>query len=191
MRLSFVLPILAIFSVGLAGELEYGGPKSLGPYDINRELSAHIFSQYLGSPIPARGAYSCYEAEDGHSFSWIVTMAHQPGLIGGVLISDFPNCLGLSRKKTSTNFSMWKTEKGIGLGSTADMLKESYGKPSRQSKVEGTAFRWVVRCSNSKNVNQQIGEIVFVYRGTHDDLRTAMFGLRKNRVAWIFLSTNE
>lgn len=95
MKLSFVLTILVMLSIGLGSEREYGGPKSLGPYDINRELTTHSFFQHLGSPIQTKGAYFCYEAKDGHSFSWIVTMAHKPGLIGGVLISDFPNCLAI------------------------------------------------------------------------------------------------
>jgi len=90
----------------------------------------------------------------------------------------------------------WKTKKGIGLSSTADEVRNAYGKPSKEDKIEGTKYRWVIHGDRTDNhytdkKRPELGDAVLVYQGAPDDLRIAEFGIREGKVVWISLSKNE
>jgi hypothetical protein len=125
-----------------------------------------------------------------------VRKAHEPERAGGVLLSDFCNCYRTTVRVTPENLYAWKTEEGIGLGSTQANVLETYGKPSRKSKIDGTSFRWVIKgdlvegTHYSSDERPERGDSVLIYTNP-DDLRTAEFGFRAGKVVWIFLSNNE
>jgi hypothetical protein len=191
MRTYLLLLNIIIASVSYGGNHEYAGPTSLGPYKIEDEISIKIFNQFIKSQIISNGAYSCYKSVDEEYYLWAVRMAHEPRLIGGVLISSFPNCRGKTINKVSVSFSTWKTERGIGLGSTMNEVKKAYGIPFEQNTVEGSSFSWVIRGEESDNYKKLVGNMVLTYRSNEDDLRVACFGIRDHKVVWIFLSNNE
>jgi len=171
---------------------EYLGPKSLGSYEIDKNPSVRFLVQKIGAQGIQKGSHVCYAAENGKSFMWVVRRAHKPDLVGGILISNFPNCLCNQSKTQSADFFLWKTEKGIGLGSPENEILNAYGKPSRQSKIEGTAFNWIIVGEfRRKAISNQKGDKVLVYQGPEDDVRSAFFGIRQGKVAWISLSSNE
>jgi hypothetical protein len=174
------------------GEPIYLGPKSLGPYNIGHETKMSSILKMVGSPGLIKGSYSCFMSNDKESFFWVAEMAHAPEIVGQVLISDFPNCRGDLKRITHASFLAWKTDKDIRLGSKEDTVIKAYGKPSRESKVEGSKFRWIIRGQAAPVAGrQEIGDKVLVYSGAEGDLRTAFFGIRQGTVAWISLSANE
>jgi hypothetical protein len=116
---------------------------------------------------------------------------------GDVVLSSFPNCVNRPIQVTAENLAVWKTERGIGLGATVDDVRRVYGPPSREEKVEGDGFRWVIegdynykeaRFSNIKR--PEIGDKVLVYDAPQD-LKSAEFGTRHGRAVWISVSKNE
>lgn len=185
----FFLGISLMLSLG---EPTYWGPTSLGPYNIGHETKLSTVSKVVGSPGLIKGSYSCYMSNGKESFFWAAEMAHAPKIVGQVLISDFPNCRGEIKHTTNVSFLSWKTEKDIRLGSKEDEVKKAYGRPSRESKVEGSKFRWIIRGQEASVASMhEIGDKVLVYSGGDNDLRTAFFGIRQGKVAWIALSANE
>jgi hypothetical protein len=122
--------------------------------------------------------------------------AYDSKVAGTVTVSNFPNCVHQSVKVTSEDFAAWKTENGIGLSSTADDVRKAYGKPSKEDKIEGTKYRWVIHGDRTNSHytaerKPELGDTVLVYQGASDDLRAAEFGIREGKVVWISLSKNE
>lgn len=173
----------------------YAGPHALGSYEIGHKVLIRTLSSSLGKPIaPRSDAVLCYRSADlGHL--WIKSAAGAPSRVGGVLLSDFPNCLDSPVMDTSGSLRQWKTTEGIGLGSTTQSVLAAYGKPSRNDLIKGVAYRWVVYGDyhngrySAKSMPER-GDEVLVYLGA-DVLSTAEFGLRNGRVVWIFLSEDE
>lgn len=122
--------------------------------------------------------------------------AHDANVAGGVLLSNFPNCLDRNVSITTDNLASWATEKGIAIGASADEVDKVYGPPSQRNRVAGVDYRWVIhgdfKSGHYTDVKRpEIGDTVMVYMGGSNDLRTAEFGIRDGRVVWIFLSKNE
>jgi hypothetical protein len=181
---------------GNAKEPKYKGPKVLGHYRIDSSVSVQSMFGRLGLPEKINGKSFCYQSEDSKAYLWFQLMAHDSKHVGGVLLSSFANCHGQSVVTTAESLPTWKTEKGIGLNSTEQEVVTAYGKPSEIKKVEGNAFRWVIKGDYIKGdqyTNRKIrerGDKVLVY-STSEDLYTAEFGLLGGHVVWIFLSDSE
>jgi len=193
-----VLLAAVMFCGPLGGTQAYGGPKSLGPFRIDRDVSMDSLFDRLGGPPKLTADTYCYQSADRHAFLVLTRMVevYDPRVAGDVVLSSFPNCVHRPVQVTAQDLANWKTEGGVGLGDTVEDVLKAYGRPSRETKVEGTKFRWVIQgdLKGSHYSNQkrpEIGETVLVYQGPSNDIRIAEFGIAKGKVVWISLSKNE
>lgn len=180
-----------------AGKQSYAGPNALGLFRIDRDVFVRSLFERLGQPTTTKSNHFCYQSRSANSYLWFDRMAHEPGQVGDLLLSDFPNCMDRPVQVVSEDLGAWKTEEGIRLGSTAEEVLKAYGRPSSRDKIERTAYRWVIQGDYIARENRytnkarpERGDRVLVYTSPHE-LRTAEFGIRSGRVAWIFLSQNE
>jgi hypothetical protein len=171
----------------------YAGPTSLGPFQIDKDVLVDSLFKKLGPPAKVAGDTFCYQTRDGHTFLVLSRMVstYDPRVAGEVQLSDFRNCLDKPVRITPADLSVWKTERGIGLGSPRDDVVKAYGKPSVEESI-GTDYRAIIHGSPAESKRKpEVGTKVLGYRGTTHDLRAAFFGIREERVAWIWLSRNE
>jgi len=193
-----VLFLLVFSSAVLTAQQTYSGATALGPFRIDQDVSVKSLFDRLGRPSKLAGDVFCYQSEDGKAFVVLTRMveAYNPKIAGVVTLSEFRNCTDRRPQTTEDELIMWKTEKGIGLGSNAEDVVKAYGKPSERDKIEGTKYRWVIHGDfrnghYAKDDRPELGDAVLVYRGGADDLRTSEFGIRDGKVVWISLSKNE
>jgi hypothetical protein len=184
-----------LFSGQHPAEKPYSGPACLGPFCIDRDLPVCKLFVVLGEPITRKSSHFCYRSRSGNSYLWFERMAHRPTLAGTVVLSDFPNCMDSSIRVSSEDPGVWKTAEGISVGSRAEDVVETYGRPSREDEIKGTGYRWIVKGNfvgerNDGSKRPDRGDKVLVYK-TLGDLRTAEFGIRNGRVCWIAMSQNE
>jgi hypothetical protein len=177
-------------------EQSYRGPNFIGVFRIDKEVQVKQALARLGPASPATTVF-CYRSSDGGAFLWFSRRAHHPNQVGNMLLSAFPNCHDCPVHTTSETITTWETEKGIRLGSTANDVLRAYGKPSVQRPIAGTAYRWLIQGDYVAAENRyrprerpELGDMVLAYGGT-DDLRSAAFGIRSDRVVWISLSNSE
>jgi hypothetical protein len=191
MRWKLVILLVAV-SVGFGDESRYSGPLFMGPVRIDHPISVRPLLAQLGQPNLANASAYCFESQDRGVFVWLEVMAHDEAVVGDALISSFPNCVDRVPHIARRDSLQWKAERGIGIGSTEREVVAAYGRPSREDRIIGNAYRWVVH--GGMPLAEKIpnrGSRVLVYRGASDDIRTAEFGLSDGRVAWIFVSCNE
>jgi hypothetical protein len=194
-----LLLFLLLFSPALlTAQQTYAGAMTLGPFRIDRDVSMKNLFDRLGRPSSVAGDVFCYQSEDGKVFLVLTRMAEDSGskTSGVATLSSFRNCTDRRPQTTPDELMMWKTDKGIGLGSTAEDVQKAYGKPSGKDRIEGTKYRWVIHGDfrnghYSDDHRPELGDAVLVYRGGTDDLRTSEFGIRNGKVVWIVLSKNE
>jgi hypothetical protein len=84
----------------------------------------------------------------------------------------------------------WKTEKGIGLGSTTSEIEKAYGKPSNVQKTD-SAKGILYGESAPVGPKPELGQTQWFYTGASNDLRATIFGIRNSKVAWILISDDE
>jgi hypothetical protein len=187
-----LLFMILIFVCAFNEGTTYNGPQYLGLFHIDRITSLETLFNNLGHPTSIKSDCFCYQSPDKDTFLWINRMAHEPKQVGDVLLSSFPNCIGKSIQITSNNVINWKTDRGIGLGSTVESVHEAYGKPSRQDVIKDNDYRWIIAGKIPANeIFPPRGDSVLVYTGAENDLNTAEFGIQKEKVIWIYLSCNE
>lgn len=69
---------------------------------------------------------------------------------------------------------------------------KAYGKPSAIDRIYSRDARLIIPGDSRPNVaHPELGQTLWRYSGADDDLRTASFGIRDGKVAWIFLSHDE
>ena len=171
----------------------YAGPNSLGPFRVDKNTSMKSLFHRLGSPPSTAEDVVCYRSANSQRFLIVTRMVaeYDRRVAGAVELSDFPNCLDKTVRTTSEDLSKWTTDKGIGLGSSERDVKKAYGTPSSEEST-GSNYRWAIHGSPAQDKTRaRVGTKVLGYTGASDDLRTAYFGIREGRVAWIFLSQNE
>jgi len=201
MRKLFLLIITLLASVNCLGlssqKQSYVGPNALGPYRIDKTVLVRDLLRRLGQAAQLGKNHVCYRSQDGTAFFWFEEMAHHSTRVGDVMLSSFPNCIDGPVYITPEAMQAWKTEKGIGLGSTTQDILNAYGQPSKDAKIEGTAYRsliqgdYLVKESRYANVKRpELGERALVYVNP-DDLRSAAFGIREGKVVWISLGNSE
>lgn len=195
--LRVLMAVLAVLS-GYAEGQKYTGPNRLGPFRIDKDVSMKTLFRQLGQPPSTGGEVFCYRSQTGEQAVALTRMvaAYDSKVAGTATLSSFQNCVKRPVQTTADDLAAWKTERGIGLSSTiADVLK-AYGKPTREDKIEGTKYRWVIHGDRINNrytpqKRPELGDTVLVYQGAPDDLRIAEFGIRNGKVVWISLSKNE
>jgi hypothetical protein len=195
--LHILMVVLAVLS-GYAEGQKYTGPNSLGPFRIDKDVSVKSLFRQLGEPTSTAGEVFCYRSQAGEHSVTLTRMvaAYDAKVAGTVTLSSFPNCVKQTVRTTTENLAAWKTERGIGLSSTAADVLKAYGKPTREDRIEGTKYRWVIHGDRidhryTPEKRPQLGDTVLVYQGAADDLRIAEFGIRHGKVVWISLSKNE
>jgi hypothetical protein len=193
-----LLLTVLVLVVGYAGGQNYVGPNDLGPFRIDKDVAVKVLFDRLGQPSSMTGDTFCYQSKEGNAFLAVTRMteAYDPKVAGTVTLSKFPNCVRESVPVTLEDLAAWKTEGGIGLSSTADDVRNAYGKPLKEDKIEGTKYRWVIHGDRTNNhytgeKRPELGDTVLVYQGPSSDLRIAEFGIREGKVVWISLSKNE
>lgn len=192
-----LLPVLLALA-GYAEGQNYAGPNALGPFRIDKDVAMKSLFDRLGRPSSTSGDISCYRSKGGKTSLALTRMvaAYDSKVAGTVTLSSFPNCVNRSARATFDDLTAWKTENGIGLSSTADDVRKAYGKPSKEDKIEGTKYRWVIHGDRTNDhytaeKRPELGDTVLVYQGASNDLRSAEFGIREGKVVWISLSKNE
>ena len=137
---------LALMAVTYGAKHPYAGPKTLGLFRIDKDISMNSLFQRLGRPAKTKADNFCYQAKNGHAFLVLTRMVevYDARIAGVATLSSFRNCVNTPVQVTQRNLRAWKTEKGIGLGSTAADLQKAYGSPSAENKIEGDAYRHVI-----------------------------------------------
>src|SRR5208283_2305610 len=188
-----LVAILSIAASTAKGE-NYAGPPALGPFRVDTDVSMNSLFQKLGRPSSTTGDNFCYRSSDGKTFLVLTRMTedYDRKIAGDVTLSSFRNCVNRPVTVTADDLAAWKTEKGIGLSSTADDVRKAYGIPSSVDKIQGDDYRWVIYGDfidnhYAKVKRPELGDTVLVYGRAPDDLRTAEFGIREGKVVWIFL----
>jgi hypothetical protein len=190
--LQFLLTVLMLWGTQASAQA-YAGPKSLGPFRIDKDVSMNILFEKLGQPSRVAGDIFCYQSGDGHAYLVVTRMVavYDRKVAGDVELSDFRSCLDRPVQVTSDELAAWKTEKGIGLGSSSEDVMKAYGKPSSVDSI-GTDYRAIIHGAPAHSERKpEVGTTVLGYRGASDDLNAAYFGIRDGKVAWMSLSKNE
>ncbi|HTB10620.1 MAG TPA: hypothetical protein VK752_03570 [Bryobacteraceae bacterium] len=144
----------------------------------------------LGRPRNTKSEIICYESADQHFFVRTEKRAGKPQSAGTVLVRHFPTCFGQPKNITLSAAKEWKTEKGIGLGSTASEVEKAYGKPSTVNAIE-SATGLFYGDSAPVGVRPEVGQTQWSYNSASDDLKATIFGIRRSKVAWILITHNE
>lgn len=184
--------------VGLQHARRYSGPVALGPFRIDRNEPVREVWEKMGKPPLPKTDYVCYrDREASGTYLYLVRGADNARILRGVMLSVFPNCLkGIVNQ--ADGFYRWRTERGIGLGSTEDAVVAAYGNPSSvdNAKREPKAYVWEIYGSDgSMGVKYRWphGDRVLNYASPKDvnDLSAASFGIKDGKVTWIWISDNE
>jgi len=180
-----------LFVPHLGADEAYRGPKVLGPFAIdNYALPMKALFDLLGAPRNAKSEFICYESSAQRFFITIERMAGAAQSAGTVFISDFRNCFGQPRNSTLSDAKEWKTETGVGLGSTTSEIETAYGKPSAVHKTDSGKGMFYGE-SAPVGARPELGKIQWFYTGASNDLRATIFGIRDSKVAWILITHNE
>lgn len=188
-----ILLAVALLGGGDAGKQVYTGPNALGPFRIDRDISMNSLFEKLGRPPKLARDTFCYQSKDGRAYLALTRMdaVYDDKIAGAVLLSDFRNCVDRPVQPTSEDLMSWKTEKGIGLGSSTEEVIRAYGKPSSVDRL-GTDYRGIIRGTPEQSRKRpELGTTIMNYTGASGDLRAAFLGIRDGKVAWISLSTTE
>jgi hypothetical protein len=172
----------------------YTGPNELGYFHIDHDTSVQHLFRVLGKPLMSSKEPACYK--NGIAYLWFERRAHSSTIVGDIMLSSFPNCMDSPVRTTSEVLQKWRTEKGIGLGSTELEVIKAYGKASER-QIKGTAYRsliqgdYLVRENRYANIKRpELGEKALIY-GSSDDMRSAAFGIKNGKVVWISLTNTE
>jgi hypothetical protein len=195
------IKILVLLFAMLAApqDTHYNGPNALGPFRIDRDVTMKTLFQILGSPRSTKSDSFCYKAKDGKASLVLTRMveAYDDKVAGVVVLADFPNCIDTPVEPTSANLSAWKTEKGIGLGSSMDDVRRAYGTETARHTIEGNDYLWIIQGTSplnnqrSKALHAELGDTALVFEGSKSDLKSTTFGFLHDRVIWIAMSKNE
>lgn len=186
--------ILAMVTSNYCAAQAYSGPKHIGPFYIDRNTPTRVLFRELGVPVQ-KLHLNCYATSDRRAFMNFESIDSEPENVGDVFVSDFPNCKHTPIQPADT-FEKWKTGEGIGLGSSeADVLK-AYGKPRSRDKIDTSYYPkisgHIVRGYRRGDKLPNLADHTLFYNGDiSTDLSAAEFGIRKGKVAWIWLSQNE
>jgi hypothetical protein len=173
-----------LLSTSVVANDKYPGPRCLGPFCADRYDSGKNVFQQLGHPARKADIY-CYRAVDGSGFVSL-GMRDEPFLPSDVFLSDFPRCMHMPEwvmQATSVNLKEWRTPEGIGIGSSEEEVTKAYGKPNYVHRVDVKRGEILLGYRPGDAV-PDVGTKSLEYR-LEDRSRSAEFGIRNGRVAWI------
>ena len=174
--------------IDLQEENIYSGPLQLGLFAIDRSVS--LSSLFKGLGPPPRSWRYCYSSPAGGAFLAIAGIHEESGKAGEVLLSDFPNCLHMPVKVSAADLREWRTPEGIGLGSTEEEVLKAYGKPASKGKTGPKGYAYLLGDYRQGEEVPYIEDEYLDYDGlaSWGETNVAIFGLRKGKVSYIFLS---
>lgn len=197
-RASWILAILTLVVTSVAQTQHYSGPQSLGPFHIDKEVKMNSLLARLGRPLSTKGETFCYHSAHGNVFLSLTRMSdvYDDSVAAAVTLSSSRDCVARPVHVTQDDLAAWKTEKGIGLGSTEEQVQEAYDRPSTVVSLEGTNYDSIdygdlASSDHPPAKPPEIGTKALIYRGAADDLSLAEFGIKDGRVVWISLSYRE
>jgi hypothetical protein len=116
-----------------------------------------------------------------------------------VLLSSFPNCKGIAIHPATIDPAKWRTQEGIGIGSTVNEVLQKYGKPAFQMPINASWARDVIANPRGLDLSRiSVGDLRIVYscfvsetEGCQNDSRVTEFGFSKGKIIWIQVSNGE
>jgi hypothetical protein len=197
-RTAWALAIFILFAAGFARAQQYTGPQSLGPFHIDKEVSMNSLLVRLGRPASAKAETFCYRSASGNVFLSLTRMSdvYDDKVAAAVTLSSSRDCVNHPVLVTQDDIARWKTDKGIGLGSSEEQVQEAYDRPSTVVSIDGTNYGSIdygdlASSDHPPSKPLEIGTKALVYRGATNDLSLAEFGIKDGRVVWISLSYRE
>lgn len=197
-RFSWIPTILLLATTSLAQKQQYTGPQALGPFRIDREVKINSLLARLGMPPSTKGETFCYRSASGNAFLSLTRMSdvYDDTVAAAVTLSSSRDCVTRPTHVTQDDLARWKTEKGIGLGSTEEQVHEAYDRPTTVVSIDGTNYGALdygdlVSADHPPEKPLEMGTKALIYRGSAADLSLAEFGIKDGRVVWISLSYRE
>ncbi len=182
----------------LARAQQYTGPHALGPFRIDKDVKMNSLLARLGMPPSTKSETFCYRSARGNGFLSLTRMSdvYDDTLAAAVTLSSSRDCVSHSVRVTQEDVAGWKTQEGIGLGSTEEQVHEAYDRPSTVISIDGTNYSSIdygdlASSDHPPAKPPEIGSKALVYRGSANDLSLAEFGIKDGRVVWISLSYRE
>lgn len=192
-----ILAILVLTTL-LGYAQQYTGPHSLGPFHIDKDVKMNSLLGRLGMPPSTKGETFCYRTTRGNAFLSLTRMSdvYDDTLAGAVTLSRSRDCVSHAALATQDDLAGWKTEEGIGLGSTEEAVQEAYDRPSTVVSLDGTDYDSIdygdlASSEHPPAKPPDIGSKALIYRAGPNDLSLAEFGIKDGRVIWISLSYRE
>ncbi len=176
MRKSTLVALMLLAPI-VAGAQEYHGPKCLGSFCIDGELSPDALSKQLG---PLKKFSSTYRSENKRTFLAIIGVWKDP--VVGVMLGDYSSFRSADEKLLTTtreDLSAWKTVERIGIGSSEEDVLKAYGKPSGETKLF------------AQDRGIQIETKKIFYKGRfHEAVKAAIFSILDGKVSSIELEND-
>ena len=192
-------PTRSARSGGAQAQAGYHGPTSLGPMSITAgeygAVPMRTIWKALGRPVLPSTDSICYGSASEGAFLWVTRGADDRKLARGIAIATFHNCIGRP-VYAARSFPRWRTEKGIGLGSTEAQILAAYGRPSEIKTATEQSTAFLDAFSGPGDARKMMAVLprawrVLRYDGGPDSLSVAEFGIVAGKVQWIWLSDNE
>jgi hypothetical protein len=179
---------------------EYTGPKSLGPYSLDRQISIQALRSSLGMSDTSSPIYCFADKKHGLFLNAQIADDHS-GRVSSVLLSSFPNCRHLPIASVTIDPEVWLTDKRIGIGSTKGELTAAYGKPSFADAFSSNSqkYAWLIK-GKQRTADPKIstGDSTFLYsclltpkQACNEDSRSSRMGFSRGKVVWILASNSE
>lgn len=131
MRSMLIFLFILISSQRLPAQ-PYLGPKCLGPFCVEKQISTQTLENVLGtySSLPC-----CFYRSKGGAFLRIESVELSDEL-GTVAVSTFPEGGSVEGYAvTDQNLAGWKTKEGVGLGSSEESVIAAYGAAGEENQV--------------------------------------------------------
>jgi len=193
----WIAAVLTLAATSFAQTPQYTGPHALGPFRIDKDVSMNSLFARLGRPPSTKGETFCYRSVRG-AYLALTRMSdvYDDKVAGAVTLSRSRDCVAHTVHDTTDDLAAWKTEAGIGLGSTEEQVQEAYDRPTTVVSLEGAKYS-AIDYGDLAGIDQppksppDVGTKALIYRGGPNDLSLAEFGIEDGRVVWISLSYRE
>ena len=176
----------------------YSGPRSLGPYSIDRDISIRSFLAIFGTKPSGKRTY-CFADKEHGLYLYAQLKDDISGRVANVLLSSFPNCKNYIVLATTIDPEVWKTPEGIGIGSTKEEVIHAYRKPVFVSELGKMNDVGVIAGIHDPGASRtSIGDSSYLFsclindkEVCREDIRATRMGFSKNKLIWIHISNSE
>jgi hypothetical protein len=193
-----IVAILTLVGTSYAQAQTYTGPKNLGPFRIDKDVSMNSLFARLGRPSSTKADTFCYRSADLKAFLTVTRMSavYDETIAASVTLSSSRTCINRTVQITPDELAAWKTDKGVGLTNTEEQVEKAYGTPSKVVSTDGADYGGVIygnitSSDHPSGERPELGSKALIYQGAANDLSLAEFGIKDGRVVWISLSYNE